>query len=307
MSWLIDDRGVTWREQAHPIAQWDAACDPIGYAVSELGFIHLRTLNGALTVRFNPYRVQPKTVIAAFYLIAGDRPRRVALSHGTACQNLEIFGTAVGALRRIEELVGNRPSCGPATISNRRRPLDAPLKAFAGPVAELLRMWSQTENRWGPERYANLRAANILETAVVVRRRRGRDRLVIDYWGPAHDTFGPRWAEIARGKELEYSPLRNLARGTMLRYRETLGDRQPRLHDVELCRPTADGTMIDLRYERLLLPWTGSEGDGYLVSCIFPTSPPSAQSGDADGISPRQPKGPHPVGNPRVRPGGKQD
>src|SRR6266404_7185018 len=93
MTWLIDRSGVSWPESTHPIAQWDSECDPVGYAVADLGFIHLRLLNGGVTVSFNPSRIRQRTMISAFYAIASVQPSRIALSHGGRCADLEIFGT----------------------------------------------------------------------------------------------------------------------------------------------------------------------------------------------------------------------
>ncbi len=155
MSWLIDRSGAAWPHNAHPIARWDADCDPMGFAVDDLGFIHLRQFNGGLTVRFNPSRLARTTMISAFYVIASERPRRIALSYGDECPNLEIFGAVATAFRRIEELAETHPPTVPV-ITDRRRSLDHPPKPFAKQITELLSCWNNTSAQWAPERHANL-------------------------------------------------------------------------------------------------------------------------------------------------------
>src|SRR6266851_8896232 len=82
MTWLIDDRGVAWPSSMHRIAGWSARSDPLGFAVSDMGFICLRGLKDGMTVSFNPSRTRQRTMISAFYLIASERPRRIALLYG---------------------------------------------------------------------------------------------------------------------------------------------------------------------------------------------------------------------------------
>ena len=108
MGWLIDSSGVCWPDQMHPLAKSGAVGDPVAFAVSELGFVSLRLLNGGMAVRFNPSRLPPKAMISAFYFIADARPKRIALAYGGGSRELEIRGTVTEALRRIEELVDRR-------------------------------------------------------------------------------------------------------------------------------------------------------------------------------------------------------
>jgi hypothetical protein len=153
MSWLIDRSGVCWPTCAHPIARWDPACDPVGYAVSNLGASHLRPLNGGVTVSLNPSRVGRKRMISAFYVIAAEQPKRIALSHGRQGPDLELFGTVGEAFRHIEELVETHPN--PTSVRwRRRRTLDHLPKHIAERTKELLRLWSNWGGEWTRERHA---------------------------------------------------------------------------------------------------------------------------------------------------------
>jgi hypothetical protein len=272
MQWLIDHQGVNWPGSAHRIASWAPGCDPISYAVSERGFIHIQLTTDAMIVRFNPSRVRPYTTIGAFYLMADTQPRRVVILYGYEDRNIEIVGSVAQAIQRIQEVVGSQISCGTAAMSAQRRSLNRPIDTFEQSIAVLLRAWAEAGGRWSAEREANFRAANMLENAAVVRKPRASNRLVIDYWyeGDGRDVFGRRWSQIARGKDLEDQPFPDVGARTAFRLRAMLaGDRKPHLHRVNLLVPAAGGNMLRHQYERLVLPWTGFGGEDYLVSWMF--------------------------------------
>lgn len=274
MTWLIDDRGVRWPSNMHPIACWGTACDPVGFAVSDLGFIHVRPLNGAMTVSFNPSRVGRPTMIGAFYLIAGERPKRIALSYGSKCPNLEILGTVGEALRRIEKLVETHPPPIPV-FSQRPRSLDRLPKHITEPIMELLRSWSNTVGRWTPERHTDLCTVVPSKDTVVARNPRGTDRLVNYHWGASFDFVGPRWAQIARGKDVEDQPFPELGKRIASLYRRTLADGKPHLHEIDLALLRAGCTMLRRRYTRLTLPWSEPGGDRYVTVIRFDKNIPT--------------------------------
>ncbi len=273
MTWLIDGSGVAWPEAAHPIARWDAACDPVGYAVSDLGFIHLRLLNGGAAVSFNPSRVGRRTMISAFYRVAGEQPERIALSYGGECPILEIFGRVGEALRRIEDLVESHPT-PISVLSRRRRSLDRLPKHVAEPIIEVLRAWGNAAGRWTPERHAQLSTTVPLKDTIVARNLRGTDRLVNYHWGASFDLVGPRWAQIARGKEVEDQPFPKLGKQVASDYRGVLGDGEPHLDEIDLSLSSAGRMMLRHRYSRLLLPWSEPGGDRYVTVMRFDENAP---------------------------------
>jgi hypothetical protein len=265
MDWLIDDRGVAWPGQAHRIASWHSTWDPFGYAVSELGYLHLQTTHHGTKVTFNPHCIGQRTIIAAFYLLASSRPRRVLLSFGNG-PHAEIYGSIEQALYRIEECSKIPPR---AVWRERRRSLDRPLKVFPPPIAELLLAWTETGARWNFEQHTSLAAAKLLEHAAVISKAGKSDQLIIDFWGPGRDFLGSRWAQIARGKDVQDQPGgHRLAVQIAARYRDVLSDRKPQLHSVDLVTPTSNGDARRSRFIRLLLPWTSAAGTGYVINAI---------------------------------------
>ena len=163
----------------------------------DLGFIHIQPLHGGVRVDFNPSRVARKAMISAFYVIAGEAPKRIALSYESQCSRLELFGAVAAAFCRIEELIAANPPTTPV-ISQRRRPLDHLSKLNAGPLIELLRAWSDAAGHWTPELRANLCTAVYLEDTMIIRNPRGSNRLVNDHWGANFDYIGLHWPKVAR-------------------------------------------------------------------------------------------------------------
>lgn len=79
----------------------------IDYAVSNLGFIHIWSVDGSsIVVSLRPGLVHPKTMVAAFYEIADLKPVRVFISTtNTTQQGWEVFNSLGRALDRIDRLV----------------------------------------------------------------------------------------------------------------------------------------------------------------------------------------------------------
>ncbi len=79
----------------------------VDYAVSQLGFIHIWSVDGSsIVVALRPDRVHPKTMAAAFYAIADLQPIRVFISvTNTAKQRWELFNSVDRALNRLDRLV----------------------------------------------------------------------------------------------------------------------------------------------------------------------------------------------------------
>ena len=268
MAWLIDGSGVCWPRQLHPINRWDTADDPVEYAVSELGFIHVRPSNCGLLLRFSPSRVGWRTMISALYLVADEKPKRVALWHGAGSADLEIFGTLAGAFRRLEELVDGHPRPVPA-LSRKRWSVDRAPKHIAEQIKAPLSAWHRAGRRLTPEALGILRTLIAPDDMLVVRNPCGTAALVYDHWGSSFDFLGPRWVRIARGKNVEEQPFPELGRSVALLLRRTLADGRPRVEDIDVALRTSERIILRRRYSRLLLPWREPGGDEYVTLFRF--------------------------------------
>jgi hypothetical protein len=264
VEWLIDQDGRQWPGRSHRIAQWDAESNPFGFAVTELGFIHVKLLGRGAHLSFNPHKTERLAMVGAFYLIADIRPIRILLSHGPSPEGTEIVARDQ-FFPRLSELLQVAPS--PLVWKERRQSLDRPLARFAPALASVLEIWCQQARRLNSVRMPGL--DDLLDTAALIRRPRGSDRLIIEHWGADRDFLSSKWPEIARGKEVQDQPGAHRAEHMAARYSRTLNDGTPRLHDVDLIVPTAQGRTRRAFYQRLLLPWQGLAGDAYVMSLRF--------------------------------------
>jgi len=203
-------------------------------------------------------------MISAFYLIASERPRRIALSYGGEYSCHEICGTVREARYRIEEIVETHARTIPV-LSRRRLSLDHQPKHIVEPVTAVLRAWNDAAGQWTSERYAHLCTAVPLRDLVVVRNRRGTDQMIYHHWGDSGDIFGSRWAQIAGGKDVEDQPFPELGKRMAWLYRRTLADAEPDLKEVDIALSSAGCTISHDRYARLLLPWSEPRGDRYVT------------------------------------------
>jgi hypothetical protein len=273
VGWLIDDRGRVWSAESHPITHGSPGPDTISYAVTDLGFIHLRAEQSALRLGFNPRRVSRAAVVAAFYIIAEVKPQRVLLWYGNEDRDVEIAGATAQAIDRIEELVCASPPVQRPVFQTRRLSLDRAWEAGRESAAVLLRAWAELGGELSRERQDNLFHAGMLDTGLIVRNPAASDRLVIEHWGSARDLLGPRWLRIARGREVEDQPFRELGQRVAATYRAVLADGRPRLHRVRTILPQANGQLAGRQYERLLLPWRGPERERLLTGVNFLVEP----------------------------------
>jgi hypothetical protein len=274
MSWLIDAGGVPWPRKRHRVDRWNADDDPLGYAVSDLGFIHLRLVDDAVVVTFNPYRVSRKAIISAFYIIADEHPRRIALSYGDKNSDPEIVGTVGEAFRRIEQVIETTSPVVPI-FAQRRGSLDRPPKLITDAITVPLRAWSDAAGRWMPERQASFCAVAPLKDTVVTRSSHGANRLVHEHWGAGFDFLGPQWSRIAVGKDVTDQPFPDLAKRFALQLRRTLAEGEPRLDEIDLMLSSGGRTIRHRRYTNLLLPWRELGGDCYVTRIRFDPSIPT--------------------------------
>jgi hypothetical protein len=106
---LVDAEGAVW-SIASPVF-WmrprQPDCHIVDYAVSNLGFIHIWSVDGSsIVVSLRPNLVHSKTMVAAFYEIADLKPVRVFISTtNTTKQGWEVFDSLGRALDRIDQLV----------------------------------------------------------------------------------------------------------------------------------------------------------------------------------------------------------
>jgi hypothetical protein len=106
---IFDDAGEALPADAIYLArrlgQVAGDVDVIAYAVQTLGFVHVAPIQDALLIRFEPSTVCHLAAFAAFYEVAGHRPKRLILgSPGKAGtpDRYEIINNVMEGLKRVE-------------------------------------------------------------------------------------------------------------------------------------------------------------------------------------------------------------
>jgi hypothetical protein len=198
-------------------------------------------------------------MIAAFYEICLLNPERIVLY--TA--RVEHFDSIDGALRRMDDLVREATRSYPRRLVTTRRSLDTVHAGKSGTLARVLQAWANATARWTAELFEELRARTLLDNALLARRPNRSERLVIEHWGAKRDLFGSEWVRTAPHRDIEEQPNAGLARWCAGLIRSSLSHGEARLDCVEVEIQTEDGKLKGKRYDRLLLPFSGRDGEKF--------------------------------------------
>jgi hypothetical protein len=263
---LIDKRGTHWPAGSHPIAGWQTTIDPIDYAVRELGFVKVRAYPGkSVEVRLNPHRVGELAIVTLMYLLFDTRPRRLVLAHGV---EREIFKSLTPLVDRLGEFLAQTRNQKP-NLTARHLSLDHPRGRFRGKIEELTQGWRERRGLWRGDEKARFQQIGVFDDTVIVARRRDSDRMLIEHWGSARDLVGKIWTQLAVGRDVADHPLSDLNSWVLDAYEAALAAGRPYLHDVDVVAPQPDGHVTRRRYDRLLLPWHGKDGEVHLTTTTF--------------------------------------
>lgn len=239
----------------------------LGFAVRELGFVHLRPAAHGVIVTFRPAAASHLAVITLAYELFRRQPERVGLVILEQRPEVEIYRGLQGAVRRVEwlmEMARNpvaRPSFGAKPIPIAR------LDRFGGALLPLYRAWSESAGEWTPGLHDRLRRARLLERAMIVRNPGQSEDLVVEHRGGAFAHYGRRWSRVARGRHIEDQPDRNYGQWVASGYRDALARFDPKLETVEATISTRSRAETRRsRYHRLVLPWRSAAGDRVVTS-----------------------------------------
>ncbi len=266
---VIDERGKTSVQMARMpgggshAKNFDAAPDEF----LQRGAIYLYPLPCTLIVVFSPHLVARRTLTAAFFEIARRYPARVdLLCFGTSGSWRETLAPTGNVFERIDQIVGEAARSYPrGLIAARLRPEVIDLVA-GGRLAPAYAMWMEARGAWTTGLYEGFRRQRLLDHAVIVRNPRGSSRLIIEHWGRKRDLYGAQWICRARGKALQEQPYPGLTTWVEAGIREAMATREPRLEAVRIQLLDPAGRSRRRRYERLLLPWIGADGDAFTTS-----------------------------------------
>jgi hypothetical protein len=270
LSCLIDDQGKVWYAGAPDLRRRLGYPDPDfdlpAYAVRNLGYVKVRQRRGSAHVSLRPSLVRPPALAGLFYHLAEAMPDRLLLSYLLRDWQHELIRSAHEAMLRLEDLVcAASVRHPPSTYLVQRHPLAPRRHSAMESLSPLLAVWHLTSGRY-PDRLVDMLATlGLRERAVVHRNPAGTDRLIFDHRGTAFSHYPPSWNLLAVGRDIEDQPDRAYAARTAATYRAVLQENEPRFEAVDAVITTPGDDMLRSRYDRLILPWCGSDGDRFVT------------------------------------------
>jgi hypothetical protein len=270
LSCLIDDQGRVWyasapdlgRRLGYPNPDFDLPA----YAVRNLGYVLVRERRASVHISLRPSMVRPPALASLFYQLAESMPDRLLLSYLQRDWKHELLRSAHESMLRLEDLVYAAGARFPrSAYLVQRHPLMPRRHSAMESLSPLLAVWHLTSGRYPDGLVDMLAALGLRERAVVHRNPSGTDRLIFDHRGTAFSHYRPSWNLLAVGRDIEDQPDRAYAARTAETYRAVLRENEPRFEAVDAVINTPGRDVRRSRYDRLILPWRGSDGDRFVT------------------------------------------
>ena len=267
---VIDERGDPWPENSPELARrlgyrvpdFDAP----GYTVRNLGFIHVRFHDEGVRVSVRSGRFSLLTLAAALYVLVDRRPRRIVLAlFSGEGWSYEMFTSLGSFAERAEDLAAGEPIAGrPRWLAVEKNLEDLDLPAFdrVRPVVDL---WKSSRGRLSDELYKTLSESDLMHRTLLLRRLPQSSRLVFEHFGSGIKVIKPCEAFAMIGCDAHDVPDKEYGGWVAECYDRALSRRRLRLEAVRATVRTS-GPTLRVRYDRLLMPWRGSDRDLYVLS-----------------------------------------
>jgi hypothetical protein len=269
---LIDGNGRAWPDDSWELARRlrrrTIAFDLPGMAVRERGFIHVQPQGNSVRVAVNPRLLARATLGGALYALTDRRPSRIMLAlvgdHGW---QYEMFPSLWEFAERAEDLAAGGAlalRAGSLAAERNLRAISLPVFAALRPLVEL---WNHTRGLCHEDVATTLRHSGLINRTVIARQPAGASRLICDHFGSAIQMRRPCEALLAVGQDLEAMPDRDYGSWVVETYSAALARRRLRLESVRATLRTSAAATVNVRYDRLLMPWRDASGD-MLLFCI---------------------------------------
>jgi hypothetical protein len=268
---VIDDRGEAWADDSGALAMRLGCRDPdfdlAGYAVRNLGFIHIRDRDGGMRVALRAGRFSLLTLTSTLFKLGDRRPRRILLAvFWGEDWSYELFGSIGAFTERAEDLAAGEPIV--------RRPTwlaaERDITSLAAPTYErlrpLVRLWQQRRGALPEELPSMLMGLELLNRSVLVRRRPRSSRMTVEHFGAGIKMLRPCEGLLTVGRDLHELPDGAYGGWVADSYARALADRRIRLDGVRATLKNSESTTLRVRYDRLLMPWRAAGGDGLVLS-----------------------------------------
>ncbi|HKX07407.1 MAG TPA: hypothetical protein VJN67_04405 [Stellaceae bacterium] len=257
---LIDDRGEPWSDNSPDLARRlgyrDPDFDAPAYAVRNLGFIHVRLHEEGVRVSLRSGRYSLLTLTAALYALIDRRPRRIVLAvFGGEDWSYEMFTNLGSFAERAEDLAGGEPIAGRPRWLAAEKKLDALDRPAFRQARLVVEFWKSNRGRLSDELYDVLRATDLLERAVLVRKLPRSTRLVYQHFGGGIKMMRPCETFSMIGRDAHDVPDGEYGAWVADHYAEALQRRRLRLDGMRAVVGTSLSATLRVRYDRLLVPW----------------------------------------------------
>jgi len=268
---VIDDRGEAWIDEPRALGARlgcrEADFDVLGYAVRNLGFIHIGLREGGVRVALRASRYSLLSLTSALFKLADLRPRRILLAvFWGEDWSYEMFNSIGAFTERAEDLAGGEPVVRrPAWLAAERS-----ISSLTAPTYErlqpLVRLWREQRGALPGDLPQALMKADLLHRSVLVRQRRKTSRMTVEHFGAGIKMLKPCEGMLAVGRDLNDLPDGAYGDWVADSYARALAGRRIRLDGVRATLKNSEATTIRVRYDRLLMPWRTGDGDGFVLS-----------------------------------------
>ena len=268
---VIDERGEAWDDEPRALAARlgyrEPDFDVVGYAVRNLGFIHIALREGGARVALRASRYGLLSLASALFKLADFRPRRILLAvFWGEDWSYEMFSSIGAFTERAEDLAGGEPVVRrPAWLAAERD-----ISSLAAPTYErlqpLVRLWREQHGALPSELSQALMSVDLLHRSVLVRQRRKTSRMTVEHFGAGIKMLKPCEGMLAVGRDLNDLPDGAYGGWVADSYARALAGRRIRLDGVRATLKNSEATTIRVRYDRLLMPWRSGDGDGFVLS-----------------------------------------
>jgi hypothetical protein len=257
---LIDERGDHWPDDSPALAQRlgyrEPDFDAPAYTVRNLGFIHVRHHDEGVRVSLRSGTFSLLTLAAALYVLVDRRPRRIVLAVFWGDDwSYEMFTSLGSFAERAEDLAAGEPIAGRPrwlAVEKKLEVLGLPAFEKVRPVVEL---WKANRGHLSPELIGLLRATDLLQRAVLVRKLPRSSRLVYEHFGGGIKMMRPCETLVMIGRDAHEVPDKEYGNWVADTYGDALSRRHVRLDGVRATVGTSESATLRVRYDRLLMPW----------------------------------------------------
>jgi hypothetical protein len=267
---LIDERGEAWPDNSAALARRlgyrEPDFDAPAYTVRNLGFIHVRQHEEGVRVSLRSGTFSLLSLTATLYALIDRRPRRIVLAvFWGEDWSYEMFTSLGSFAERTEDLAGGEPIAGrPRWLAVEKKLDTLALPAFEK-VQPVVALWKANRGRLGEDLYQALRASDLLQRAVLVRKLPRSSRLVYEHFGVGIRAMRPCETLRLVGRDIDDITDRDYGSWIGQTYSEALGRRRLQLTSVRAAVRTSEAATLRVRYDRLLMPWRKSGSDLFVL------------------------------------------